>query len=928
MGRSSFAQRIGLVIMMAAPFFARQVAAQTFQHPGVLVSKAQLDYIKGEVNAHINPYYQEFLDAQASTYGSLTYVIQGPYTGGVNQCGSDSAPDDGCSAADSDSTAAYVQALLWYITGNQTYANNAIAIMNAYGHNLQGFAGFSAGFSCPGAATTCSNGPLQAAWDSTKWPRAAEIIRYSNAGWATADITAFSNMLTNVYEPIIYNGSGENGNWELSMIEGMMGIAVFNEDSALLAHAQLYWGQRVPAYFYYYPLDGNAPAPFPRNTGSTNWNGQSVFNASTSGVAQETCRDMKHTHYGISSAIAAAETDHIQGGTLYASQQARLISGLEFSAGIDVQGLSNKGTTLAVAADLCSSDSNSTEDNTITLGEGYTFVIGYNEYHNRLGQSMPNTDTWIAQGVLSTTLPVDVGGHMTVFEPLTHYTDVSSASPNFSVVATTPSQTVLAGASAVYGVTVTAVNGYTGTVTLSVASGLPAGATASFSPATVTGSGAPAMTVTTSSSTAPGSYSLLISGTDGTLTNTTTATLVVTSSLSLTITANNETVAFGSALPTLTYTVSPSVTLDTAPACVSSANGSSNVGVYPGAITCSGAALAGYSISYVAGQMTVLSGTVLTLTANNQVMTYAGSTPALTYTVYPNVALHTDPTCVTTTNATTAPGVYAGAITCSGATRSGYTITYVAGQMTVNAIAATITATNQSMLGGNAVPTLLYTSSPNGISFSTAPACTTTATSSSVAGSYPITCSGAVTTGYAFTYVQGTLTVVSPQNIWVVNSNGTLSKLSNAGTAVSPGSGYSGGSSGIAIDASGDVWSANKGGNSLVEVSNTGASSGTFTGGGLSSPVAVAVGGTGYIWVVNGNNSVSLFSNSGSPLSPSTGFTGGGMNTPTAVAVDGAGNLWIANSGNNSATEFLGASDPVIIPTASAAKTNTLGTRP
>ena len=96
----------------------------------------------------------------------------------------------------------------------------------------------------------------------------------------------------------------------------------------------------------------------------------------------------------------------------------------------------------------------------------------------------------------------------------------------------------------------------------------------------------------------------------------------------------------------------------------------------------------------------------------------------------------------------------------------------------------------------------------------------------------------------------------------------------------------------------------------------------------MSSPVAVAVSGTGSIWVINGNNSVSLFSNNGSPLSPLTGFTGGGMNTPTAISVDGAGNLWIANSGNNSATEFLGASDPVIIPTASAAKTNTLGTRP
>jgi hypothetical protein len=41
----------------------------------------------------------------------------------------------------------------------------------------------------------------------------------------------------------------------------------------------------------------------------------------------------------------------------------------------------------------------------------------------------------------------------------------------------------------------------------------------------------------------------------------------------------------------------------------------------------------------------------------------------------------------------------------------------------------------------------------------TNPTCTTTATTTSPVGSYPITCSGATTANYAFTYVAGTLTV-------------------------------------------------------------------------------------------------------------------------------------------------------------------------
>src|ERR1700678_4275517 len=188
--------------IVAASVLCQTAVGQSWQHPGVLVSQAQLDFVKQQVNLKVEPFYQEFLNAQKSNYGSLTYTVKGPYPGGVTQCGSYSSPNYGCSDEDSDSAAAYVQALLWYITGNQTYATNAINILNAYGHGLLGFAGFSTGYPCPGAAETCENGPLQAAWDSTKWPRAAEIIRHGNggsAGWAPSDAAAFSKMLTDVY---------------------------------------------------------------------------------------------------------------------------------------------------------------------------------------------------------------------------------------------------------------------------------------------------------------------------------------------------------------------------------------------------------------------------------------------------------------------------------------------------------------------------------------------------------------------------------------------------------------------------------------------------------------------------------------------------------------------------------------------------------
>src|SRR5260370_14961923 len=100
--------------------------------------------------------------------------------------------------------------------------------MSSYASNFKGYAGTNR-LSCP-SGTDCSNGPLQSGWDSEKWPRSAEIIRYGqtssgvSSGWTSASITAFSNMLKNIYQPVIQNGSGLNGNLDMSMIHGTIHI--------------------------------------------------------------------------------------------------------------------------------------------------------------------------------------------------------------------------------------------------------------------------------------------------------------------------------------------------------------------------------------------------------------------------------------------------------------------------------------------------------------------------------------------------------------------------------------------------------------------------------------------------------------------------------------------------------------------------------
>ncbi len=110
----------------------------------------------------------------------------------------------------------------------------------------------------------------------------------------------------------------------------------------------------------------------------------------------------------------------------------------------------------------------------------------------------------------------------------TFVTTQVSTSPDFSITASPASQSVVQGSGTSYTTTTTALNGFAGSVGLTVA-GLPTGATGSFSPTSITGGGSSALSVTTATSTPTGTYTLTVTGTSGTLTHSTTVTLVVNS---------------------------------------------------------------------------------------------------------------------------------------------------------------------------------------------------------------------------------------------------------------------------------------------------------------------------------------------------------------------------------------------------------------
>jgi subtilase family serine protease len=131
------------------------------------------------------------------------------------------------------------------------------------------------------------------------------------------------------------------------------------------------------------------------------------------------------------------------------------------------------------------------------------------------------------------------------------FTVGGAPAPDFTIGVSPSTQSVTKGTKATYTVSIGAVNGFSGPVTLSAT-----GAPATFSPNSIATSGTSTMTVDTSSLTAGASYPLTITGTSGSTNHSVSATLTVqaaaTGDFTISVTPSSATIGRSS---TTTYTV-------------------------------------------------------------------------------------------------------------------------------------------------------------------------------------------------------------------------------------------------------------------------------------------------------------------------------------------------------------------------------------
>jgi hypothetical protein len=323
-------------------------------------------------------------------------------------------------------------------------------------------------------------------------------------------------------------------------------------------------------------------------------------------------------------------------------------------------------------------------------------------------------------------------------------------------------------------------NSVTLTATVTSAAGVPSGALAfqegstPLSTVSLDASGTASLTLN-SLSAGTHSFTASFQGGGGFGASTSDALAVTVTPAPLTITADNKTITFGDPLPASTYTPIGFVNGETAsvlsgsPQLGTPATSSSPAGTYP--ITASAGTLtaANYTFNFVDGTL-IINPAAPTVTVTCPTVTYDGNAHACTASAAGVGGTQVSGAFAFTYNGnSTAPaaaGTYAVSASFTSSDPS-YLNAAATGTLTINPATLTVTANNQTMTFGAPVPALTYT--PSGFVggdtaavLSGSPQLSTTATSTSSVGTYPITIAPGTlaAANYTFAFVNGTLTVI------------------------------------------------------------------------------------------------------------------------------------------------------------------------
>lgn len=322
-------------------FVVASMFAQGFVHPGLSHKKSDLDRMKYMLETGQDPWVSTYKLMEESSYASYNYSVQG------------SASNTELSSFTLfryDGIAAYYNALMWTLTGDERHAEKCVEIFNAWVN----------------ITSVSSTMPLEGGRVIWKMMEGAEIIRHTYTGWSEEDIQKFSDMLvypgySTTEEPTaaiaskdvtfywsMYNGDpARHGNQGLFGYRGIMAMGIFLDNELMYDRALRYLkgeGHRADDLAY----AAGPPVLSGRQSSSNEYYDEFLqysrdntiedygYNEVMSnyiwenGQGQESSRDQAHGLGGVSIITEMCEMAWNQGDDLYGHLDNRPLLGLEF----------------------------------------------------------------------------------------------------------------------------------------------------------------------------------------------------------------------------------------------------------------------------------------------------------------------------------------------------------------------------------------------------------------------------------------------------------------------------------------------------------------------------------------------------------------------------------------------------------------------
>lgn len=347
----SLATRLNIVVMiMLSLSFCMQ--ARKFVHPGILHTMQGIERMRGQIEGKEYPAYGSYVALKNHHCSQSDYKPFGPF----EIISRDGEFRHTKSKMEQDFSAAYQNALMWSLTGDEAHAVKSLEILLGYARTLR-------------KIPDTNDAPLLVGLEGWKIAYATEMLRHTYDGMTSGHFKEICSMLKDVFQPIMdtfYNRRAyTNGNWGPIVTKSYMAMAI------LFDNYKMY---RKAVDFY---LKGN-------DNGTI-----SNYISGETGQIQESGRDQSHCMLGIGAMATVCEMAWQQGDDLYGALDNRLMKGFEYVAkynlGEDVPFTQWKDITGRYCEWPVVSEK----------GRGRympVFEIAYNHFVRRRGLEMPYTE--------------------------------------------------------------------------------------------------------------------------------------------------------------------------------------------------------------------------------------------------------------------------------------------------------------------------------------------------------------------------------------------------------------------------------------------------------------------------------------------------------------------------------------------------------